>query len=138
LRTTSSGRRSMSKRAYQHADAVTVGLRPPARAKGSEADVGSGRRPTVHVRHRGPTSRISAKAYALHPHDRPSQALGRARPRLLGGGAAPNQENPNLCDGIRPRRSRFDEAQDYSTNEVATNWNAALVYALAFVRSGSR
>jgi endoglucanase len=72
----------------------------------------------------------------LHPHHRPSQALGRAWPGLLVGG--PNessQENPNLYDGIAPGRAWFDEAGDYYTNEVAINWNAALVYALAFVRA---
>jgi endoglucanase len=72
----------------------------------------------------------------LHPHHRPSQALGRAWPGLLVGGPnASSQENPNLYDGIHPGQAWFDEAGDYYTNEIAINWNAALVYALAFVRA---
>ncbi|MBN1609373.1 MAG: glycoside hydrolase family 9 protein [Polyangiaceae bacterium] len=75
----------------------------------------------------------------LHPHHRPSQALGRAWPGLLVGGPnASSTDNPNLYDGIRPGQAWFDRAEDYYTNEIAINWNAALVYALAFVRSVGR
>jgi endoglucanase len=74
----------------------------------------------------------------LHPHHRPSQALGRPWPGLLVGGPnGSSQDNPNLSGGILPGQAWFDEAGDYFTNEVAINWNAALVYALAFARAAS-
>ena len=56
----------------------------------------------------------------LHPHHRPSGADGIVAPwpgLLVGGG---NQAN----DWV-------DEQGDYAVNEIAINWNAALIYALA-------
>lgn len=50
-----------------------------------------------------------------HPHDR----RGGAWPGYLVGGPWPDA------------RSWFDEAGDYRTNEIAINWNASLIYALA-------
>lgn len=75
----------------------------------------------------------------VNPHHRPSQALGRPWPGLLVGGPnASSLDNPNLYDGIRAGQAWFDEAGDYFTNEIAINWNAALVYALASLRSGQK
>jgi endoglucanase len=57
----------------------------------------------------------------LHPHDRRSGAsnLGQPWPGYLVGG-------PN------PRASDWHDVQaDYRTNEIAINWNGALIYALA-------
>jgi endoglucanase len=57
----------------------------------------------------------------LHPHDRRSSADGIAEPwpgYLVGG------PNVNATDWR-------DEEQDYRTNEIAINWNGALIYALA-------
>jgi endoglucanase len=57
----------------------------------------------------------------LFPHHRPSISDGVVPPwpGLLVGGA-----HPNATDWV-------DAQDDYETNEVALNWNAALVYALA-------
>jgi len=57
----------------------------------------------------------------LHPHHRPSGAdsIERPFPGLLVGGAQPSFS------------SWQDDEEDYTTNEVAINWNGALAYALA-------
>jgi endoglucanase len=57
----------------------------------------------------------------LHPHDRRSGADGVAEPwpgYLVGG------PNPKATDW-------HDVEEDYRTNEIAINWNGALIYALA-------
>lgn len=57
----------------------------------------------------------------LHPHDRRSGADGIAEPwpgYLVGG------PNPKAADW-------HDVEADYRTNEIAINWNGALIYALA-------
>jgi endoglucanase len=57
----------------------------------------------------------------LHPHDRRSGADGIAEPwpgYLVGG------PNPKATDWR-------DVEEDYRTNEIAINWNGALIYALA-------
>ena len=57
----------------------------------------------------------------LHPHDRRSGADGIAEPwpgYLVGG------PNPKAIDW-------HDVEEDYRTNEIAINWNGALIYALA-------
>jgi endoglucanase len=56
-----------------------------------------------------------------HPHDRRSGAdtIEDPWPGYLVGGA-----NPRAADW-------HDEEKDYRTNEIAINWNAALIYALA-------
>lgn len=63
----------------------------------------------------------------LHPHHRPSAADGvdRPFPGLLVGGSSK--------DG----KGWVDEEENYEVNEVAVNWNAPLVFALAgFVPAG--
>jgi endoglucanase len=55
----------------------------------------------------------------LYPHHRPSVAFGTPYPGLLVGGTQPSP------------RSWNDSQEDFTTNEVAINWNAALIYALA-------
>ncbi len=55
----------------------------------------------------------------LHPHDRRSGKDGPAWPGYLVGGA-----NPKATDW-------HDTQADYRTNEIAINWNGALIYALA-------
>lgn len=58
-----------------------------------------------------------------HPHDR----RGGAWPGYLVGGPWPTA------------RDWFDVAEDFRTNEIAINWNAALIYALAaFVEPASQ
>jgi endoglucanase len=61
----------------------------------------------------------------LYPHHRPSMTTGRAWPGLLVGGG-----NPGPTDWV-------DIQGMYEQNEVALNWNAALVYALAGFASGT-
>jgi endoglucanase len=57
----------------------------------------------------------------LHPHDRRS-----------GGGNVVNPWPGYLVGGPHPKAGDWhDEQGDYRTNEIAINWNAALVYALA-------
>lgn len=57
----------------------------------------------------------------MHPHDRRSagDAVGDPWPGYLVGGP-----NPKASDWK-------DEQQDYRSNEIAINWNGALIYALA-------
>jgi endoglucanase len=55
----------------------------------------------------------------LHPHHRPSIAYGQTFPGLVVGGAQPTA------------LSWIDSQDEFTTNEVAINWNAALVFALA-------
>jgi endoglucanase len=61
----------------------------------------------------------------LYPHHRPSMTTGRAWPGLLVGGG-----NPGPTDWV-------DIQGMYEQNEVALNWNAAFVYALAGFASGT-
>jgi endoglucanase len=56
---------------------------------------------------------------ATNPHHRPSVAAKKIWPGLLVGGPW-----PKATDWV-------DTASDYRTNEIAINWNAALLYALA-------
>jgi endoglucanase len=70
------------------------------------------------------------------PHHRPSQASGHPWPGLLVGGLNyASQENPRVNEDTLPGLAWFDKSDDYFTNEVAINWNAALVYALAATRT---
>ena len=71
----------------------------------------------------------------IHPHHRPSQASGHPWPGLLVGGLNyASQDNPRVDEETLPGLAWFDSSEDYFTNEVAINWNAALVYALAAMR----
>ncbi len=73
--------------------------------------------------------------YPMHIHHRPSAADGIMEPipGFLAGG--PNTVVPTDC-GDQPTRSQYparayaDELCSYSTNEIAINWNAPLVFAL--------
>ncbi len=73
--------------------------------------------------------------YPMHIHHRPSSAdnIDEPVPGFLVGG--PNTVVPTDC-GPKPTRSKYparayaDEQCSYSTNEVAINWNAPLVFAL--------
>jgi endoglucanase len=66
-----------------------------------------------------------------HPHHGPSEATNAPWPGfLVGGGNC--QSKPATCV---PALSWVDEAGDYYVNEVAINWSAPMVYALAMVQS---
>lgn len=64
--------------------------------------------------------------WPMHPHHRPSAADGVEQPwpgMLVGG--------PNANGKTPPARQWVDEAGSYTTNEIAINWNAPLVFLLA-------
>jgi endoglucanase len=71
----------------------------------------------------------------LHPHHRPSAADGIPAPwpGLLSGGpnAHPADEVARRLPAAAPMRMWVDDERAYSMNEVAINWNAPLVFALA-------
>ncbi len=68
-----------------------------------------------------------------HPHHRPSEADGTvsAWPGLLVGGGNLSREEREREDAPPPGTSWVDSVQSFQTNEVAINWNAALIYAVA-------
>jgi endoglucanase len=71
-----------------------------------------------------------------HPHHRPSGADANAEPwpGLLAGGPNRRRQDPELQrlpDGLPPARMYVDEQESYASNEIAINWNAALVFLLA-------
>jgi len=74
-----------------------------------------------------------------NPHDRTSTAAGRPWPgRLIGG---PHNSKDGAPASITNCASAavcwFDVSADYWTNEVAINWNSAMIYALSAALSGS-
>lgn len=72
----------------------------------------------------------------LRPHHRPSVSDGIVEPvpGLLSGGPNPGQQDN--CPGYTtqiPDRSFMDDSCSYSTNEIAINWNAPMVYLAAAI-----
>ena len=68
------------------------------------------------------------------PHHRPSQVAGSAMPGMLAGGPNKNLEDPYakaVLSDAAPAMCYVDNAQSYSTNEVAIYWNSPLIYLLA-------
>ncbi len=70
-----------------------------------------------------------------HPHHRPSMADGITEPwpGLLSGGPNRNGGDP-VIDALPeapPARRYADDERSFASNEVAINWNAALVFLLA-------
>jgi endoglucanase len=71
-----------------------------------------------------------------HPHNRLGAGSGNPEPwpGLLSGGPNPDREDATvrkLPAGTPPARMYVDDVSSYSTNEIAINWNAALVFLLA-------
>lgn len=69
-----------------------------------------------------------------NPHHRPSEALGKAMPGMLVGGADGNLEDPYakaVLAKLPKERCYVDNVQSYSCNEVTIYWNSPLVYLLA-------
>lgn len=64
------------------------------------------------------------------PHHRPSVANGKTWPGLLVGGPQKQAASPAPNDPSGAM-SWSDSADDYTTNEVAINWTAPLIYAVA-------
>ena len=71
----------------------------------------------------------------MHPHHRPSVADGIVAPwpGLLSGGPnrRPGDAIARKLPSAPPMRMWIDHDQAYSMNEIAINWNAPLVFALA-------
>jgi endoglucanase len=76
----------------------------------------------------------------LSPHDRTSVAQNKPWPgRLIGGPHSKSNANdaPERLKCAIDEVCRFDDPDDYWTNEVAINWNSAMIYALASLLPGS-
>lgn len=73
---------------------------------------------------------------ALYPHHRISHYDGVAAPvpGMLVGGPQPGWQDKCTYPSRLPAKSYLDDWCSYSTNEVAINWNAPLVYVLAALR----
>lgn len=69
----------------------------------------------------------------LRPHHRPSSSdqITAPWPGLLVGGPYKNPQDTLASAELPPGKSWFDVADDFYVNEVAINWNAALLYAAA-------
>lgn len=69
----------------------------------------------------------------LRPHHRPSSGdqVPAPWPGLLVGGPYKNPQDALASAELPPGKSWFDVADDFYVNEVAINWNAALLYAAA-------
>jgi endoglucanase len=71
-----------------------------------------------------------------HPHHRPSGADQNAEPwpgLLSGGPNAARQDDllRKLPEGLLPAKIYVDDQSSYASNEIAINWQAALVFVLA-------
>ena len=74
----------------------------------------------------------------MFPHHRPSEADGIKEPvpGLLSGGPNPGQQDK--CEGYPTKiadESFLDATCSYSTNEIAINWNAPMVYLAAAIEA---
>jgi endoglucanase len=72
--------------------------------------------------------------YTDHPHHRPSQVVGKTVPGMIAGGPNSGLNDPyatNVLKGVPPAKCYVDNAQSYSTNEVAIYWNSPVIYLLA-------
>ncbi|MFT7559014.1 MAG: endoglucanase [Flavobacteriales bacterium] len=71
----------------------------------------------------------------MNIHHRPSLADGIAEPipGFVAGGAQPGQQDNCDYPSDLAARSYIDDYCSYSTNEIAINWNAPLVYVLAAI-----
>jgi len=76
----------------------------------------------------------------MHIHHRPSESDGISEPvpGFLAGGpntAVMTDCPPKISRSKWPAKSYVDQACSYSTNEVAINWNAPLIYLLAGIQN---
>lgn len=70
----------------------------------------------------------------LHPHHRPSVALGVCQPGMLSGGAASGMMDAcarAYLQGQPAGKSFIDKCESYSTNEICVYWNSPMVALLA-------
>ena len=77
----------------------------------------------------------------MHPHHRPSAAdnIVAPWPGLLSGGPNrhPGDAVAKTLPSAPPMRMWIDDTQAYSMNEIAINWNAPLVFLLAFANTSA-
>jgi len=75
----------------------------------------------------------------LHIHHRPSEADGVVAPvpGFVAGGAQNGWQDKCTYPSKMPAASYVDDFCSYSTNEIAINWNAPLVYVLAALQADS-
>ncbi len=73
----------------------------------------------------------------LHPHHRISQSdtVAAPVPGMLVGGPHAWQQDKCHYKSNEPTKSYSDSWCSYSTNEIAINWNAPLVYVLGALTS---
>ncbi|MBI3350232.1 MAG: glycoside hydrolase family 9 protein [Burkholderiales bacterium] len=98
-----------------------------------------------HVLGRNPLGQSMVTGFGakppLHPHHRPSEADGVEAPvpGFLVGGPNPGQQDKAGCPvayaAAQPALSYLDHFCSYSSNEVAINWNAPLVYVSAALQA---
>lgn len=101
----------------------------------SALDLVLGRHPTDYAMVTGFGTRSP-----LHPHHRPSGAMPQQPPvpgMLVGG---PKADVGKDCPGLAypskaPARAYLDALCSYTTNEIAINWNAPLVYVSAALQA---
>lgn len=90
-----------------------------------------------YVLGRNPTDYSYVTGYGsktpMHIHHRPSEADGIVEPvpGFIAGGAQNGQQDGCAYPSDLPAKSYLDDVCSYSTNEIAINWNAPLVYVLA-------
>jgi endoglucanase len=80
-------------------------------------------------------TQVGANPYR-HPHHRPSGADKNEEPwpGLLSGGPNAGRQDSvlkNLPEGLPPAKVYVDDQASYASNEIAINWQAALVFLLA-------
>lgn len=75
-----------------------------------------------------------------HPHHRPSHYdnVDPPVPGFLAGGPQPGWQDGCEYPSRVPAKSYLDDWCSYSTNEVAINWNAPLVYVTAAMREAQK
>lgn len=70
----------------------------------------------------------------LHPHHRPSVALGVCQPGMLSGGAASGMMDACAREHLQGQpagKAFIDKHESYSTNEICVYWNSPMVALLA-------
>ena len=102
-------------------------------------------RGSVHyVLGRNPTDYSFVSGFGTKPpmalHHRASQADGIAQPipGFVAGGPHAGQQDGAQYPSNAPAKSYLDHWDSYSTNEIAINWNAPLVYVLGWVNQLDR
>jgi len=80
-------------------------------------------------------TQVGANPYR-HPHHRPSGADNNPEPwpGMLSGGPNAGRQDAvlrNLPQGLPPAKIYADDQNSYASNEIAINWQAALVFLLA-------